>query len=324
MAWLISFPVYPITGSALLVSIVALAGVRCAIASPVRDLALLIIGISIGTGVDAQVTAALAKWPVAFAVLTVMVIGILLVCRYLLIRFYGFTPRSATLAAAPGHLSFVISLGSALDIDVTPVAIVQAVRVLALTLSVPMVAVFYGVDIGTNILPTGAHMAPLHFVVLFIVSLLLSYIFNRLGIPAAFLIAAMLTSSIGQLSGLTPGTLPAILVIPCLIVVGVLIGVRFSGISIAQLLSNISAGLVTTAVTIIIACLVAIPVAVFLQMPTAHVLIAFSPGGLETMVAMGAALGANAGFVAACHVGRLFLLTLVVPVLTGKSRASTS
>ena len=281
-------------------------------------MALLIIGISIGTGVNEQVTEALGKWPVAFAVLAVMVICILFVCRHLLIRYYGFTPRSATLAATPGHLSFVISLGSALDIDVTPVAIVQAVRVLVLTLTVPLVAVLYGIDIGTDLLPRGTHMSPIHFVGLLALSLLLSFLFKRAGVPAAFLIAAMLTSSLGQLTDVTPGTVPAYLVIPCLIIVGVLIGVRFSGISVAQLLSNINAGLVTTAVTIIIACLVAIPVALFLQMPTAHVLVAFSPGGLETMVAMGAAVGANAGFVAACHVGRLFLLTLVVPVITGK------
>ena len=301
-----------------MVSIAALAGLRCGIAPPVRDLALLLIGISIGTGVDSQVTQALVKWPVAFAVLTTMVISILLLCRYLLIRCYGFSPRSATLAATPGHLSFVISLSSALDIDVTPVVIVQAVRLLALTLCVPLVAAFYGVSVGADILPAGVHMSMLHVVGLFILSLLLSYIFNRLGIPAACLIAAMLISSVGQLTELTPGTLPAQLVIPCLVVVGVLIGVRFSGISITELLKSLNAGLVTTLVTIVIACLVAIPVAAFLQMPTAHVIIAFSPGGLETMVAMGAAVGANAGFVAACHVGRLFLLTVFVPLLTGK------
>jgi uncharacterized membrane protein AbrB (regulator of aidB expression) len=37
------------------------------------------------------------------------------------------------------------------------------------------------------------------------------------------------------------------------------------------------------------------------------------------MVAMGAMIGANPGFVAACHVGRLLLLTVIMPVFLARA-----
>ena len=64
----------------------------------------------------------------------------------------------------------------------------------------------------------------------------------------------------------------------------------------------------------------ATPVAMFLDMPLTHVLVAFAPGGLETMIVMGAVLGANPGFVAACHVGRLLVLSVLVPVMAARAR----
>lgn len=316
---LLSFPVYPITGPALLLSLLCLAGFQLDISNPVRDAALLFIGISIGTGVNNQAAEAVIKWPIAFAILAIMILCVLLSCRYLLIRFFNFTPRSATLAAAPGHLGFVISLGTSLNIDITPVAVVQAVRILALTMCVPFITMLFGIDIGSEIAPSGPTMSILHLACLIPVSITVALILKALKVPAAFIIGAMLVSSVTQISGLTPGTLSNVVLFPCLVVVGVLIGTRFSGISLQQLKSNLWAGLATTTATMVLACLAAAPVAMVLGMPIGHVIVAFSPGGLETMIAIGAVLGANAGFVAACHVGRLLLLTLLVPVVVSWS-----
>jgi uncharacterized membrane protein AbrB (regulator of aidB expression) len=57
-------------------------------------------------------------------------------------------------------------------------------------------------------------------------------------------------------------------------------------------------------------------------MPVAHVLVAFAPGGLETMIAMGAVLGVVPGFVAACHIARLFVLTFLLPMLLARTPGS--
>ena len=54
-------------------------------------------------------------------------------------------------------------------------------------------------------------------------------------------------------------------------------------------------------------------------MPLAHVLVAFAPGGLETMIAMGVVLGVVPGFVAACHIARLLVLSVLLPFLISRA-----
>ena len=62
----------------------------------------------------------------------------------------------------------------------------------------------------------------------------------------------------------------------------------------------------------------ALPVAWALEMPVAHVLVAFSPGGLETMIALGAVLAVVPGFVAACHIMRLVVLSVLLPAMLSR------
>ena len=107
---------------------------------------------------------------------------------------------------------------------------------------------------------------------------------------------------------------------PCFLMMGTLIGTRFSGITIDQLKNALFAGLTTTIISILCAIIVSVPIAYYLTMQPAQVVVAFAPGGLETMIAMGAVLGANPSFVAACHVWRLLLLPIMVPFLIGRNK----
>jgi len=320
LAYWLSFPVYVLLGPAILISIVSLANVRFAIADSVRDVAFLLIGIGIGAGIDPQATAAFLRWPLAFAVLAGMLLAIMLACKLLLVHIFGFDERSAVLAATPGHLSFVIGLGTSLDLDVTKVAIVQSIRLLALTLIVPMVAVLFGIKLGANILPDGAPMHGIHLFIVILISSVLGVILKQFNVPAAILIGGLIISSLAHAFELTPGVLPVKIAMPCFLIMGALIGTRFSGVTITQLKTMLLAGLVSTLVAVMFTVIAAIPIAYFLMVPAEHVIVAFAPGGLETMIAMGAVLGANPGFVAACHVWRLLLLPIMVPLLIRRSK----
>jgi membrane AbrB-like protein len=320
VAYYLSFPVYILIGPAILISIVGLLGLKLAIAIPLRDAAFLLIGIGIGAGVNADASVAFLRWPFAFLALAIMLFAILLVCRFMLVKFFGFDRRSAILAATPGHLSFVISTGISLDLDTVKIAVVQSVRLLALTLAVPFVAIAFGIDVGTNILPPGDEMQTTHMIALIASALVVGLVLKKFNVPAALLIGGLITSSLAHLTDTTPGVLTPKIVLPCFLIMGTLIGTRFSGITLAQLRSALLAGLCTTLVSVSFAAIAAIPIAAILYIPSAHVIVAFAPGGLETMIAMGSFLGASPGFVAACHVGRLLLLTFLVPLMLGRRK----
>lgn len=317
LAYSLSLPVYILTGPAILVSIIGLFGLKLAISDLFRDASFLLIGIGIGAGVNSDATAAFLRWPIAFAALAVMLLAVLFFSRFILTRFFGFDPRSAVLAASPGHLSFVISYSTDLNLDTAKISVVQSIRLLALTLVVPFVAIAFGIEISGNIMPAGDTISNIHLLALIAVSFLLGLVFKYLRIPAALLMAGMATSSLTHVTDLTPGVLTPSIALVCFMIMGTLIGTRFSGITLLQLRAALFSGLTTTTIAAGFAILAAIPIALFLNIPTAHVIVAFAPGGLETMIAMGSVLGAAPGFIAACHFGRLMMLTFLVPFMLG-------
>ena len=321
LGWLLAAPVYMLLGPAIAVTLASLAGLRTGVDDRVRNACFVILGLAVGAGFDADALAAMIRWPLAFVFMALTMWAILLACRALLARFFGYSPRAALLAAAPGHLTFVISVAADMGADLARISVTQSVRLLTLTLAVPFVALFMGVDIGGNIAPQGAAIDLVQLVVLAGAGMVLGLLFTRLSVPAPLLMGAMVVSALGHLTEWSPGVLPEVLVLPAYLVLGALIGTRFSGLSLGDLRKGLAAGLLVTLVAVIFAAIAAWPVALALGMPVAHVLVAFSPGGLETMIAMGAVLGVVPGFVAACHIARLFVLTFLLPAMLGRKGA---
>lgn len=322
VAYGLSFPVFALTGPAIFISIASFTGIRFSITPFARDAAFLFLGISVGAGFNAQATEAVFRWPVAFAGLLAVLLLIFVISRFVLTRYFGFDRQSAILASTPGHLSFVISLADAIKTDVAKVAVVQSVRLLALTLMVPLAALLFGIETNANILPAGDPMSGFNIVALAFVTLVAGLILQKLKVPAAIFIAGLALSTIGHILNLTPGVLPGWIVLPSFIVLATMIGSRFSGVSFSQLKKAFLAGIATTTIAAGLAVMVALPISLLAGIPVLHVAIAFAPGGFETMIVMGAILGANPGFVAAIHISRLLILPLLLPLFLGRKPSS--
>lgn len=324
VGWLLHFPLFILTGPALVVSVVGILGPELRIAPIFRDGAFLVLGIGIGAGVTPQAGRLLLNLPLAAVGIFVMLVAIIWLCRLLLVHFFNFDRRSAVLAGSPGHLSYVLSLGLTFDLDTTRITVVQTVRLLALTFLVPLMALAMGVTVDASALISGASMAWGPLAVLAAIALAVGLVLKRINVPAPLLLGGLFTSSATHLTDITPGSLPPVLAWPAFLILGTLIGSRFTAITPRQLGQNLMAGLGSTLIALICAGVAAIVVAPLINVPLIHVLVAFAPGGLETMIAMGAVLGASPGFVAACHVARLFILTFLVPLMLGKGQAQRS
>jgi len=319
---LAGLPLYVLCGPAILVCALSLAGMRLGIANGFRDVAFLFIGIGVGAGVNTEAAAAMLRWPLAFVMLAVMLLVAMILSREVLVRVFGFSPKAGVLAGAPGHLSFVLALGDSYKVNLPQIAVSQSVRVLLLTLTVPFIAAMVGIEVSGAALPQGVTISVVHLCVLVVLSVLMGWGLERLRVPAPLLIGAMVVSAAGHLSELAPGVLEPKITMACLVLMGALIGSRFAGTAPRLVLRYAGAGLAITCVTVGLAVAASVPMAAFLDMPLAHVLVAFAPGGLETMIVMGAVLGANPGFVAACHVGRLLVLSVLIPLLAARAGKS--
>lgn len=321
-AWLLGLPAPMLMGPAISVTLAAVAGQKLHMPVPMRDAAFVVIGIGMGAGVTPETLEAVGTWPASVALLVGVVAAILFAGAGAVTWMFGRDWRTSVLAASPGHLSYVLGLGLDVKADVGFVTVVQSLRLLALTLLVPVVVVMGGLPGAPGLVP-----APLGLVslgVLLILSALLGLMLQRFGVPAALLLGGMFASSFAHGIGVVHGGVPEWLSVPGFAIMGTLIGTRFNGARWSVLRAALGAAFVLTSLSVTIALIGALAVASLTGLPTMQVLIAFAPGGVETMAAMAVLLDADPAYVAAHHVLRLFVLTALVPLALRVGRGGAS
>ncbi len=313
----IGFPAAPLTGATAGITLAALAGLKADLPVPLRNACILGLGINIGTAVTPEVLQGMLAWPLSLAILTLCVLAILFASAALLQRLFGYDRQTAMLAAAPGHLSYVLGIALASGRDVPAIAVIQSIRVLILTLCVPpLISVVFGAT-GVSVLPENV-MGLSSLLGTVLLSVPMALVFARIGVPAAWLIAGMVVSATGHGSGFTPGRLPDAMAVTALMAMGILIGSRFASVPARQLGRYILPGLMLTVVAIGI-CLVGAGLALLmLGVPPGLLTVAFAPGGVEAMAAIALSLGYDPTFVAGHHVFRLLVLSVVMPLVVGR------
>ncbi|GHE99045.1 hypothetical protein GCM10016455_19700 [Aliiroseovarius zhejiangensis] len=312
IAWAVNLPMGFLLGPALVVAFASLRGLDTDIAPPLRNVIFILVGITVGSMVTPTSIEAVIRWPIAFAMLAALTIATPYVGRWVLTRSMGFDRDEAFLSAAPGHLSLVVSLSDSLGIPVARPAILASFRVLALSLFVPVAARLSGIELGPG-LPVGRATAPwLMIGAELLLALALTPLLIRLRLPAPVLLAAMIAAAAFHLTGVVDGNLPPWVSQVVLVMMGCLIGTRFSGVTWRELKRNFAAGAVVVVLTASLAAVVAIPAAHLSGLPVLDMLVGFAPGGLETMIIVGVAMGADPSFVAAAHVGRLVVLAILI------------
>jgi hypothetical protein len=317
LAWAASVPAPFILGPAVAVTIAGIAGLRTDVPLPFRNIAFVVIGAIMGSGVTPQVLETARQWPLSFVALGVTITVIMAITTALLQKLWRYDRITAVLSSAPGHMSFVMSLGAETGGNLAAISIVQSIRLLCLTLIVPVIVAFGGFELPETTPHSAGAMPLLQLTAMLPVCLAAGYALHRLRLPAGYLIGAMLVSTAAHLSGLADGAVPAWLAVPCLVAMGTMIGTRFSGVTIRQLGKFAGAGLLSTLIAFAVAAAGALAAARLTGLAPGPMLVAFAPGGVETMAAIALQVNADPAFVAAHHVMRLFMLTALIPLFLG-------
>ncbi|MDA5095242.1 AbrB family transcriptional regulator [Aliiroseovarius sp. KMU-50] len=311
-AWAINMPLGLLAGPALAVAFASVMGMKTAIAMPLRNVIFVLVGIAVGSMVTPTSIAAIARWPLAFAILACLTAATPFVGQRLLTRHMGFSRTEGFLSAAPGHLSLVVSLADTLNIALTRPALLASFRVLAISLFVPLAARLSGLELGPG-LPVGRAVSSWPMIgIELVAAIAIAPLLAKARLPAPVLLAAMITAAALHLGGIVDGNLPPWISQSVLVLMGCLIGTRFVGIRWPELRRNLIAGVIVVTLTTGLAAMAALPAAWISGLPLLDILVGFAPGGLETMVIVGVAMGADPSFVATAHVVRLVLLALVI------------
>lgn len=311
---LAGLPAAWLSGAMVAVAAAALAGLSAAVPARLRDATYVLLGVSMGAGVDRGLLARLGDWPASLLGLAVAV-ALMIAGSYLwLRRVSGWDPASAYFGSIPGALSMTLVTAESSRADIRRVALSQTLRLFLLVGVLPMVVTAVdpaGVTAGAT--PRVHEAGPL--ALLLVAGLAGAVVGHRLRIPAGILIGAFLTSGVLHGFGVVEGALPGALQNPSLVLLGTMLGLRFSGTDLAMLVATLTAGVGAFLASLTAAMAGAAAISTLTGLGFGQVLIAYAPGGLEVMVILAFALKVDPAYVAAHHLARFVAMTMLVPGL---------
>jgi hypothetical protein len=127
---------------------------------------------------------------------------------------------------------------------------------------------------------------------------------------------SMLASALLHGSGLVAAMVPQYVLIPCFVALGASIGTRFLGTDMATLRHFLVASLGAFAVAGGIAAAFAVLAAKLSGEGVAKTILAFAPGGIESMSVLAFVIGLDPAFVAAHQLTRFLSIALFLPIVS--------
>lgn len=310
--WL-QFPGGLISGAMITVAAAAVAGRPMGLPPPVAHIVLLTLGLSLGAMVTPEMIANIVAYPLTIAILAASTFVATFGSTLYLQRVHGWDRTSALLAGSPGALSQIIMLANERRADVAGIAVVQTLRVIILTGALPLLLAFSGMAAHGGGLVRAAPATPLALVLLTAACVATAALLRWLRFPASWMFGAMLASGTLHGTGAISGGLPPWAYAMALIGIGTLIGTRFARISARTLLNYMHAALGSFVIAVAISALFAAAALVLTPTPFADIVMSYSPGAMDAMLALALTLHIDPVFVGAHHLSRFMVVSIVTP-----------
>ena len=313
--WLAGAPAPWLTGSALAATLAALAGAPPKVPPRLFELALLVLGLSLGAATGPGSLEAVWRWPASILALMISVPLTVGLAHWMLTRFFGWDGKDALLASVPGALSYTLAIAAAENLDVRRIAIVQSVRLLSIVLLVPLI---FSEAAGVRTAPgaiAATSMGPPALALLAAAGVAASLLLKWINIPAAPMIGGLAVSCIAFSGGFATQPVPAWLTVPAIVIIGANVGSRFAGSRLETLAGMLWPSLACVAVTFATAAIAGALTATLLGMPMVQTLLAFAPGGLDTIAVLVLTLKLDAAFVTVHQLVRFLSIAAALPML---------
>jgi len=311
------FPAGWLAGAMTFAAAAALAGRTVYVPAAVARGASVVMGITIGAGVTPGTLRSIAAWPLSISMVALSVAAVTLATFTYLTRVHRWNPVTAIYASIPGGLAQVMALAAeeGRRCDIRGVAIVQTVRVVILTVVVPVVLSLSGRSGGARP-STGtiaAAEAPMAFAALTGSAAAAAIVLTRVGFPGGMLFGPLAVSAALHGSGLITVAVPSWLATVAMVGLGTLAGSRFTGLGFRLLLWYFGAALGAFAVSLAVTVVIGLGVTLAVPLPVGDMIVAYAPGAVDTMMILALALNLDPVFVGAHHVVRVFVVLLGMP-----------
>lgn len=316
--WQIGIPAGAMSGAMALIALVgAFPGVATRaigqLGSPMRYVAMLVSGVSIGASVTLDTLRNILHYPVSIIGMMICVVTMTAGSAAISMRFSRWDRETAFLAAVPGAMAYILSIVMSSGANAPRVVAVQMFRVFFLVALLPLCIAETGVTL-TSITARQADTPGVFFMEL-LLGFGVGYLFTRLKIAGGMMLGAMFVSGAFHASGFALGRAPTVFLIAGQILIGCWTGSRFVGFDWSRLLREGPSMLGSIAVAVSVSAAFAWAMSLLLGLPFGATFLAYSPGGFEAMTVLAMALGMDPFFVAAHHLARFFMLNIGLPLV---------
>jgi uncharacterized protein len=322
----IGIPVGYLLGASVATAAVVLTGIHFTLPEPVRLLAFFALGIQAGSGVTPAALEQVALWPLSFIMLFIAIAATILATYLYLVKAEGWDRQTAFFAALPGALTFVLAAARETKADFRAVTIVQTLRLfLIIGLVVPIISVIEGGEplIASPASPDGALRQFALIAVCGIAGAILGHLSK---LPGGMMLGSLLASALLFGTSQVDVRMPAAIANAGLIILGMVIGSRFSGLNSVEIRRLFPTSFYAFFVGTIAATVVALSLNWLSGIALPKIALAFVPGAMEAMTVISFLLGIDPTYVAAHHVMRFLMIALTVPFIAkwlgpGKDRS---
>lgn len=317
-------PVSWLLGPVLAVSAASLAGLDTRLPAILRTIAFFILGILAGSGVSPAVVEQFGLWPASFAIQMVGVVLIVVATSWLLRRGLGWDRETALFASLPGALAFVVAAAADTRADMRRVSVVQSMRLLFLIGALtPLLAALQSGE-GASLSERGAGGSLADYGLLIGISAVAAGLGKVARVPGGLMLGALLGSAALHVGDVVEVSIPPILAIPSLVLLGAVIGERLRGIGLGAFVRLLPAAFASFAIGLALAAAAGLVAVATLGLDFGKVALAYAPGALEALTVLAYQFDVDPAYVAAHHVVRFMAIAFAVPFLARRVKSDRS
>lgn len=295
--------------------VAALAGVPMRGIKPLNDTMRTILGVAAGaTFTPALVVAMTGYWPTLLLIpLMTLAIGLIGVPYFQ--RVWGFDFATSYYSTMPGGLQDMLVFGEEAGGNVRTLSLIHATRVLIIVVALPFILkIVWDADL-TN--PPGAPAAtiePSQLLIMVLCALVGWKLAARVGLFGSSILGPLILSAILALAGILEHRPPAEAVWMAQFFIGMTVGVKYAGITMAEIKRDLMAGLGFCMILIVLTVIFTEAIYAAGLAPPMETLLAFAPGGQAELTVLALVVGADMAFVLAHHVLRIFVVIFGAPL----------
>ena len=283
-----------------------------------RDIALILIGYSIGLSFTRASVDSIADNLPAMLIMTVILVTSAALISKVISKLSGIDYPTVLIGSIPGGLSQMIIFAEEMKgINITTVTFLQVSRLLMIVFVVPFIIFGPIFDIShmeNEFAGTGQSIFdPIMSFIFFIVCILGALIGNKLRLPTPFLLGPILGTAILTYSGFTGPSLPLAVLDASQLMIGGYIGMLLKPEKLEKKTSTIALALLSGFMLVIGSLVLSFFLSDALNINIVTSFLSLAPGGMDQMGIIAHEVRADLSMVSGFQLFRLFFIYFAVP-----------